>query len=183
MLANRLAVAIAPQLVGQPLHFPVAKGVVLQAGVALRFWPHDRRSRRHQVTELGNDLDGHPLPLGEHQQAIAHAVGEHDSAVAHGHAPQQHFGVADVIVVARAQRRIDRFRADEVRSLVAVVIADVGDEEPLLEQVGAAGEVVDHRSGLRPPGDLAVEMGAARRSRRRACPCPRAWPWTPGKTS
>jgi hypothetical protein len=98
--------------------------------------------------------------LGQDEHAVVGAVGQREAAVAHAEAVEDHLGVDDVVVVTGAERRRVAPRADEVPAAVAVVIEHVGDEVAALEQERAAREVAEKRGRLRPPGDVAVEVGA-----------------------
>ena len=145
----------------------VALRVILQARVLLGLRPDQRHPGGDQFLELAQHFHRHVAAVGQHEQPVGHAVGQNDPAVAHGQPREQHFGIADVVVVARPQCGIDVLGADEVRRPVAVVEQHVGDESALLEQVAATGDVVGEAAGLIPPGDLAVEMGAGAELRAR----------------
>ncbi len=71
---------------------------------------------------------------------------------------QQHVGIDVVIAIAGRNVRIRSIseQAGE-RRFLAIEIGDVGDVAPLLQQIGAAGDVADPGPGLLGPGVQPVE--------------------------
>jgi len=127
--------------------------VLVQAGCLGWFGADDGCACLDEFGDLAQHGRIDVVPLREHEQFIAHAVGERDAPVANGHSLENDLGVGDVVVEAVTERRIDVFWRDEVVALVAVVVTDVRDEEPLLQQERATRQIIDERFRHRPPDE------------------------------
>ena len=162
MFRDALAVAIAPDLVGQFGEFLIHAGITAEARRAERFRSVDNRPVVNELRDFFKHRQGHPVLLRKHQHAVTHPAGAGDSAVLCLHQVQQGVGVADIVIVALGHRWPE-LRVTEVdgRSL-AVEVAEVGAEAALLEQRLATREIIDPGGTLVPPGVRPLQVDPPR---------------------
>jgi len=154
------AIAGAPQAVGDLPDFGVPADVVGQAVGPRRFATDHGGAVFDHLLDLLQNVQVDVLAFGQDEQFVTHSVGQCEAAILDSHPGEDDLGVGDVIVVAETQGRIDLLGRHEVVALVAVIVTHVGDEQALLEQVGAPREVVDPRFGLGPPRDARADVGS-----------------------
>ena len=136
------AFVVAPEFIRQLLNPGRAPGLVRQPGIPRRLWPKDNGARLHQFGDSLEHLRRDMILGGQHEQPVAHAIGQDDASVGHGHPVQDHVAIDDIIVIARVESGVAGLswhiveQGPEIRGLIAVIGADIGDEMPLLQDVG-----------------------------------------------
>ena len=111
-----------------------------------------------QVQDPAQDRIGHGLAVGtEDQELVAHPRFGDEVSVDGEHGPLQGVGIDEIVRIAG--RDVRQFVPEQAGDAVvfAVIIEDVGFEAALLQQIGAAGQIVRPGAGLLRPGVVAVE--------------------------
>ena len=159
-LLDRLPVALAPEFARQFPDLFVALRIVLQARVPLGPRSNHDRAGFDQFLDLLQNLHRHAVAIGQDQHAVAHPVGQHEPTVLNAHARQQHLRVADVVIVALSQQRVDVLGHNQIGRSIAVVVEHIRREQAARQQPLAARNVIGPGSRLLPPSDVRIEMRA-----------------------
>ena len=159
VFGNGPAVAVTPDPGRKFSHLDVALRIPFEARRSPgRLTNHDQAVRHEFRQPPEQDRRHRRVGRRQDEHAVTHAAVEHQPPVLHRGVVKQHVRVDGVVVVTCRQGGIAGAHFD--RRAFAAEISGVGHEAALLEQVLAAGDILEPRAALLPPGAGAIEVCA-----------------------
>jgi len=162
MLVALDAVEVAPDFIGQCLHFKVGLvRAILETGGQDGLGTDKCRTAGYKKANLPKQIRADAIGLRKHEDSIAHTVRQDEPPViAHCHPVQQYIRIDRVVVVSLRRRRLQSRSPERLtrgRSFIQQ-ICKVGHKKPLLKHIGCACQVGYDTSGLLCPGNITIKV-------------------------